>query len=77
MSSTEVPTEISGGGAIDRLCRAQGRRKGWLAGQLGIGPERLSRLISGERRLTLEEAAKLAAIFGVEITEFLSPEGGE
>ena len=63
---------------LSRLIREQGRLKGWVADQLGIGPERLSRLISGERRLTLEEGIKLADLFGVPIETLLpaSENGG-
>lgn len=45
--------------------------KGWVAKQLGIPQDRLSRLINGERELTLAEAAKLAEIFSVPIETFL------
>lgn len=71
-----VVTEEAGT-ALGRLIREQGRLKGWVAEQLGIGPERLSRLISGERELTLREAARLAEIFGVEITVFVPSRGVE
>ncbi|MBI5289922.1 MAG: helix-turn-helix transcriptional regulator [Chloroflexi bacterium] len=69
-----VVTEEAGT-ALGRLIREQGRLKGWVAEQLGIGPERLSRLISGERELTLREAARLAEIFGVAIETFVPSRG--
>lgn len=59
---------------LARLIREQGRLKGWVATQLGCGPERLSRLLSGERELTLSEAAAAARVFGVPIETFLDEE---
>lgn len=56
---------------LARVVREQGRLKGWLAEQMGIGPFRLSRLLSGERSLTLEEAAKAARALGVPMETFL------
>ncbi len=71
-----VVTEEAGT-ALARLIREQGRLKGWVAEQLGIPPERLSRLISGERELKVSEAARLAEIFGVGIETFVpAREGG-
>lgn len=62
--------------ALARVVREQGRLKGWLAEQLGIGAWRLSRLLSGERSLTLEEAAAAARALGVPIETFLEvPDG--
>jgi hypothetical protein len=39
-------------------------------------PSRLSRLISGARSMTLVEAARAAALFGVPIETFVPPEAG-
>lgn len=60
--------------ALARLVREQGRFKGWLAGELGISVFRLSRLLSGEREMTLREAARAAEILGVPIETFLPEE---
>ena len=62
--------------ALGRLIREQGRVKGWVAEQLGCDPSRLSRLISGARSMTLVEAARAAALFGVPIETFVPPEAG-
>lgn len=56
---------------LARLVREQGRLKGWVADQLGISRSRLSRLLTGERQLTLEEAAAAARAFGVPIETLL------
>ena len=56
---------------LARIIREQGRLKGWLAEKLGCGPERLSRILSGERSMTLEEAAKAASALGVPIEALL------
>lgn len=60
--------------ALGRLIREQGRIKGWVAEQLGCDPSRLSRLIAGTRSMTLVEAARAAALFGVPIETFVPPE---
>lgn len=45
--------------------------KGWLAREIGINPVRLSRLLSGERELTLEEADRAARALGVALEDLL------
>ena len=59
------------GDAIDRLAREQGRTKWWVARELGTHPSHLSKLISGERRITPRVADRLAELFGVPVTTFL------
>jgi len=59
---------------LARIVREQGRLKGWLADRIGCGPERLSRLLTGERSLTLEEASKASRALGVPIETFLEGE---
>lgn len=71
MQATEMETPLA------RFIREQGRLKQWVAEQIGCGPQRLSRLISGERSLTLKEAALAAQIFGVDIEELVPPVRGE
>ena len=56
---------------LARFIREQGRLKGWLAEQMGCGRERMSRILSGERSMTLEEAAKAASALGVPIEALL------
>ena len=63
---------------LARIVREQGRLKGWLARQMGIGPERMSRILSGEREMTLSEAGRAAAALGVPVEAFLpGKDGGE
>ena len=50
---------------LARLIREQGRLKQWVAEQLGVGRDRVTRLAAGDTRMTLEEAVKLADVFGV------------
>lgn len=57
--------------ALARVIREQGRLKGWVAEQLGIGAYRLSRLLSGEREMTLREADAAARALSVPIETFL------
>ena len=64
------------GQAIDRLAREQGRTKWWVAKNLGTHPSHLSKLISGERRITPSMAARLADLFGEPVATFL-PEAGD
>lgn len=59
---------------LARIVREQGRLKGWLAGRMGCGPERLSRILSGERQMTLAEASRASEALGVPITTFLESE---
>ena len=56
---------------LARVVREQGRLKGWLAEQIGISPYRLARLLSGERALTLAEAATAARVLDVPIDTFI------
>ena len=63
------------GETISRLCRERGLKKGWVAEQLGL--DRLSPIVSGQRELTISEAARLAEIFGVEIETFVPARGVE
>jgi plasmid maintenance system antidote protein VapI len=58
------------------LIREQGRLKGWVAARLGCGPERMARLIAGEREMSLAEAVRLGEIFGVAPESFLAHDGG-
>jgi transcriptional regulator with XRE-family HTH domain len=58
------------GRALDRLCREQGRRKDWIAEELGISKSALSKRIAGLTPLTKLEAEKLAAIFDVPVATF-------
>lgn len=67
----EVATREKPGEAINRLCREQGRVKGWVASQVGIGQERLSRLIAGEREISAREAAAFARVFDVPVETFI------
>lgn len=57
---------------LARVVREQGRLKSWLADQMGIGAFRMSRLLTGERKLTLEEAATAARVLNVPIETFLT-----
>lgn len=59
---------------LARIVREQGRLKGWLAERIGCGPERLSRILTGERALTLDEAAKAAKVLGVSLEDLLESE---
>ena len=63
---TETPGE-----ALGRLIRETGRKKQWVAAELCTTPDRLGRIIQGTRALAALEAARLAEIFGVEITTFV------
>ena len=56
---------------LARLLREQGRKKGWIAFQMGIGYDRLTGLLSGERAMTLVEASRAAVALGVSIEAFL------
>jgi plasmid maintenance system antidote protein VapI len=71
MIDNEDVVLMTGPGAIARLCREQGRTKGWVAAQLGITPSRLSKLIAGAVAMRVDEAAKAALLFGVPIETFV------
>lgn len=45
---------------IERLLREQGRKARWLAEQVGISESHLSRIVSGERRISESLAAQIA-----------------
>lgn len=66
------------GEAIDRLAREHGRTKWWVAKELATHPSHLSKLISGERRITERMAVRLADLFGVPASTFLpETDGGD
>ena len=73
MGYVNAETEHAGA-AIDRLTREQGRTKWWVAKELGTHPSHLSKLISGERRITPRMASYLSNLFGVPIDTFLDEE---
>lgn len=47
------------------LMEAQGRKARWVAGQAGISESHLSRIVSGERRISEQLATRLASIIQV------------
>ena len=59
---------------LARLIREQGRLKGWLAKEMGCDRSRLSRILSGDRSMTLTEAARAARALNVPIETFLPDE---
>lgn len=69
-----APHRESPGEAIDRLSREHGRTKWWVAKELGTHPSHLSKLISGERRITERVALRAAGLFGVPVSTFLDSE---
>lgn len=76
MTDTHAATEAPGE-AIDRLTREQGRSKWWVAKELGTHPSHLSKLISGERRVTERMAVRLGELFGVPASTFLGEAGND
>jgi plasmid maintenance system antidote protein VapI len=65
-----VTSEATPRERLARLIDEQGRRKGWVARQAGIHPAHLSKVLSGERRITPALARRLAGIFGVPTDTF-------
>ncbi|MDJ0950628.1 MAG: helix-turn-helix domain-containing protein [Alphaproteobacteria bacterium] len=53
------------------LLRSAGRSQKDLADHLGVNPSAISRLISGERRLTAEEAQKMAQYLNISLSKIL------
>lgn len=64
-----VPAFTDSGAKARAIIRRKGYRMGWVSEQLGIAPSYLSRLLSGERRLTDPWVEKLAAVLGVAVEE--------
>lgn len=59
-------TRVEGPGAVlDRLCEEQGRRKDWVARELGLSPSALSTRISGRTPFSKLEREKLGELFDV------------
>jgi plasmid maintenance system antidote protein VapI len=56
---------------LARLIEERGLRKGWVAKRLGISASGMSRLLYGERRMTLDEGVRLADLLGVDVRELL------
>jgi len=52
-------------GELDRVMQHQGRKKIWLAEQLGLHASEITRLMSGERQWTDEQRATVALALGV------------
>lgn len=68
MTSNE--TAVAPEPVVERLLREQGRKKRWLAGQLGMARTTLDGRITGDTPWTLAEALRLADIFRVAVTDF-------
>lgn len=49
---------------LQEIMTTEGRRYNWLAGQVGVSPAHLSRVISGERPLTRKLAERIATALG-------------
>lgn len=71
ITKTRIQKSRNGETVLARLIREQGRLKGWVADQMGVSVYRLSRLLTGEREMTLKEAAKAAEVFEVPVEAFL------
>lgn len=67
-TSTPITEEET---SLARIVRTQGRVKGWVAERMGVGSVRFSRLLSGEREITLAEAALAAEALGVAVEDLL------
>lgn len=70
MHTTNALSRSKSAEELARLIREQGRLKGWVAEQMGISRERLSRILSGAA-ITLPEAAAAARALHVPIETFL------
>lgn len=70
MNSTTALSRSKSAAELARLIREQGRLKGWLAEQMGISPERLTRLLRGAT-ITLPEAAAAARALNVPLDTFI------
>lgn len=57
---------------VARLVREQGRQKQWVARQIGVSPSEMTKILRGDRVLTLPQAQRLAQALGVAI-EDLAP----
>lgn len=60
---------------LARVVREQGRVQRWLAEHARVDETRLSRLLSGERRMHAGEAVRLARVLGVPVEDIV-PGGG-
>ena len=59
---------------LRRYLDSHGIRYQWMAERLGITPSHLSRLLSGERPLTIATAGRLSALFNEPAATFLPDE---
>lgn len=59
------------------LIERQGRRKSWLAKQVGVSPTLVSMWLSGRRRIRAEHVARIAELLGVETWEVTGQETGQ
>lgn len=55
---------------VARLIREQGRQKQWVARQIGVSPSEMTKILRGDRVLTLPQAQRLAQALGVTIEDF-------
>lgn len=53
-----------------RFIDGQGRRYDWLAEQLGVDQSYVSKLKSGDRRVTEQIARELSKLIGIPLSEF-------
>jgi plasmid maintenance system antidote protein VapI len=62
------------GTELNRVLDAQGRRRAWLAAQLGVTVRYVHYVCRGERPLTPGMADRAASVLGVEPSIFLAAE---
>jgi len=67
--SREPIVEDTPGRRLFQLIRLKGMRRTWVAEQLQITPNYLSKLMNGERRITPELAVRIADVLGVPVNE--------
>lgn len=70
MESNNAVVQSKAAAELRRLIREQGRLKGWLAEQMSISPDRLTRILGGAA-MTLDEAVGAARALDVPIETFI------
>ena len=58
---------------LEEILKQQGRKKGWLAEQVGVDPNTISRIIRGAEP-KLSNAYKIAEVLGVTVYDIWPPD---
>jgi len=57
--------------SLKTIIEAQGRKQSWIAREIGISEDALSRIVLGKQKLPLDKAEPLATVLGISVIELI------